>query len=57
MMKTVWLASNSAPAHQIAAIQRQRVECAPVRVSIMAAVYTDVIRAKSAMQRTAIAVQ
>jgi hypothetical protein len=50
-MSNVWLASNSAPANQMATIQRQPLERSPVRISIMAVtVRQRITGAKSLMQ-------
>jgi hypothetical protein len=51
MMSTVWLASNSAPADQIAAIQRQRIPGRLVWLVVMAVTLRQrVTGAKSLMQ-------
>jgi hypothetical protein len=50
-MSNVWLASNSAPASQMAAIQRQPLERSRVLISVMAVtVRQRITGAKSPMQ-------
>lgn len=53
MMRTFWLASNTPPANQIAAIQSQRVERTPVWVSVMTITLGQRTGAGSLMQRIA----